>query len=220
MVSGVIRSRKRFGEEKLAMVVFHRFFALVLMVFFFGLTGCGYLVTTEVYKKENEKSQAQLEFVRKQLTAHTKILANHGRAINEVQVQLREAAAKARDAERIGKGIDKSIKKAIKDSSRPESASVQRSKLRKGFPVGLSLFIRRKYRGLPLNFAGGYYTPRGKRYPYKLPPGTLVQVLSGDSRGFTRIQVKTGRWKGRKMWVRTRWLIRKSKSMGRMSGNG
>ncbi len=220
MVSGVIRSRKRIGAKKLATAVSHRLPALVLVVFAFGLAGCGYLVTTEVYKKEKEKSQAQLEFVRKQLTAHTKILANQGRAINEVRLQLREAAAKARDAERIGKGIDKSIKKAIKDSSSSESASVQRSKLKKGFPVGLSLYIRRKYRGLPLNFAGGYYTPRGKRYPYKLPPGTLVQVLSRDRRGFTRIRVKTGRWKGRKMWVRTRWLIRKTKSMGRMSGKG
>lgn len=201
------------------MVVFPRLIALVLVVFVFGLSGCGYLVTTEVYKKEKEKSQAQIEFVRKQLTAHTKILANHGRVINEVQVQLREAAAKARDAERIGKGIDKSIKKAIKDSSRPETTSVQRSKPGKGFPIGLSLFVRRTYRGLPLNFAGGYRTPRGKRYPYKLPPGTLVQVLSGDRRGFTRIRVKTGRWKGRKMWVRTRWLIKKTKSRGRMSGN-
>ena len=79
MVSGVIRFRNRIGAEKLAMVVFHRVIALVLMVFAFGLAGCGYLVTTGVYKKEKEKSRAQLEFVRKQLTAHTKILAGHGR---------------------------------------------------------------------------------------------------------------------------------------------
>ncbi|MDP7168510.1 MAG: hypothetical protein QF701_12295, partial [Nitrospinota bacterium] len=54
--------------------------------------------------------------------------------------------------------------------------------------------------------------PRGKRFLYMLPPGTLVEVLSRDNRGFTRILVKSGRWKRRKMWVRTRWLVVKMKS--------
>lgn len=79
-------------------------------------------------------------------------------------------------------------------------------------PIGKSLFVRASYRGLPLNYAEGYRKPRGKRFPYKLPPGTLVEVLSIDNRGFTRILVKSGRWKKRKMWVRTRWLVVKMKS--------
>ncbi len=200
------------------MIVIRRLSALVLVLLASGLAGCGYLVTTEVYEKDKEKTQAQLEFVRVQLKSQTKILAEHGRSLNQVQLQLRETAAKIRDAERIGKDIEKSIQKAITDSSRRETASVQRSKPGKGFPVGLVLFVRKSYRGLPLNFAGGYSTPRGKRYPYKLSPGTLVRVLSEDRRGFTRIQVRTGRWKGKKMWVRTRWLIKKPR--GRMSKKG
>ncbi len=207
------------------MIVIRQLYVLVFVVLTSSLAGCGYLVTSKVYEDEKEKTQSQIEFIRVQLTSHTKILASQGRSINEVQTQLRGFAAKVRSSEKIGREMDKSIKRAIKDSSLRETASVKRSKTpgkssKKGFPVGLSLFIRSSYRGLPLNFAGGYYTPRGKRYPYKLPPGTLVRVLSEDRKGFTRVQVKTGRWKGKKMWVRTRWLVKKTNSKNRMPGKG
>ena len=100
------------------------------------------------------------------------------------------------------------------------AASRAKESMKGGHPVGKSLFVRATYRGLPLNYAGGYRKPRGKRYPYRLPPGTLVEVLSADRRGFTRIRVKSGRWKGRRMWVRTRWLVEKMKSRRRRTGRG
>jgi hypothetical protein len=189
---------------------------LVVLIFASNISGCGYVVSSEVYEKDKEKNQAQLEFIRRQMVAHTKILADHGRSINEIQVQVRESAAKAMDSQRIGKGIEKSVTRSIKEPSHPKSTKLENSpgtkiKSRTGFLPGVSLFIRNTYRGLPLNFAGGYRAPRGKRYPYKLFPGTLVEVISEDRRGFTEIHVKTGRWKGKKMWVRTRWLVQKPK---------
>lgn len=204
---------------------FRLLYVPVLVLLALNISGCGYFVTTKVYENEKEKSQSQLKFFRKQIVAHTKILANHGKSINEVQLQLREAASKARELDKLGRGVDKSIKRAIKDSSRDTLAKIQKTplvgkSLEEGFPVGLSLFVRSTYRGLPLNFAGGYRTPRGRRYPYKLPPGTLVQVLSADKRGFTHIRVKSGRWKGKNMWVRTRWLIKKSNSKIHARGKG
>ena len=179
------------------------------------LSGCGYIVQTSRYEKDAKESNAKIEFVRKQLLAHTQILQNHGRSINEVQLQLRDIASRVKKQKDFGpaKSPVRSKKSSrARSKSAASGAGGGRRLLGGGHPIGRSLFVRASYRGLPLNYAGGYRKPRGKRFPYKLPPGTLVEVLSRDNRGFTRILVKSGRWKRRKMWVRTRWLVVKMKS--------
>lgn len=196
-----------------------------VVILLFILFGCGYWVSSSTYEKDKEKNEAQIKFVRKQLSAHTKILASQGRSINEIQGHLREASARARDAEKVSKRLEKSVDQAIRESSRKQPPEVERTpkpspSSTRGHPIGSFYLVRSTYRGLSVNFAGGYRTPRGKRYPYKLPPGTLVQVLSEDKRGFTFIQVKTGQWKGKKMWVRTRWLIVKPTKKPRSSDQG
>jgi hypothetical protein len=176
------------------------------------LSGCGLFVSKKVYEKEQKSSKAKLGFIEKQLLAHTQILQNHGSSINEVQLQLqlRDLGTRTKKSPTRVRRKSRAKKKVSRKSKSMKSASLLKGRLRGGHPIGRSLFVRSTYRGLPLNYAGGYRKPRGKRYPYKLPPGTLVEVLSADSRGFTRIRVKSGRWKGEKMWVRTRWLVRKS----------
>ena len=179
------------------------------------LSGCGYIVQTSRYEKDAKESNAKIEFVRKQLLAHTQILQNHGRSINEVQLQLRDIASRVKKQRDFGpaKSPVRSKKSSrARSKSAASGAGGGRRLLGGGHPIGRSLFVRASYRGLPLNYAGGYRKPRGKRLLYKLPPGTLVEVLSRDNRGFTRILVKSGRWKRRKMWVRTRWLVVKMKS--------
>ncbi len=179
------------------------------------LSGCGYIVQTSRYEKDAKESNAKVEFVRKQLLAHTQILQNHGRSINEVQLQLRDIASRVKKQRDFGpaKSPVRSKKSSrARSKSAASGAGGGRRLLGGGHPIGRSLFVRASYRGLPLNYAGGYRKPRGKRLLYKLPPGTLVEVLSRDNRGFTRILVKSGRWKRRKMWVRTRWLVVKMKS--------
>ncbi len=179
------------------------------------LSGCGYIVQTSRYEKDAKESNAKIEFVRKQLLAHTQILQNHGRSINEVQLQLRDIASRVKKQKDFGpaKSPVRSKKSSrARSKSAASGAGGGRRLLGGGHPIGRSLFVRASYRGLPLNYAGGYRKPRGKRFLYMLPPGTLVEVLSRDNRGFTRILVKSGRWKRRKMWVRTRWLVVKMKS--------
>lgn len=185
------------------------------------ISGCGYIIKKEVYVKDQKLVQTKVEFIRRQMLAHTQILQRHGRSINEVRLRLRDMASRTRGAggprraARPGGGM--------KASARPapsRAASRAKGSMKGGHPVGKSLFVRATYRGLPLNYAGGYRKPRGKRYPYRLSPGTLVEVLSADRRGFTRIRVKSGRWKGRRMWVRTRWLVEKMKSRRRRTGRG
>ena len=174
------------------------------------LSGCGIFVSKKAYIKGQEDSKAKLEIIEKQLLAHTQILQNHGSSINEVQLQLRDQGTRTKKSDTRARRKAGPEKKRSRKSKSMKSASLMKGRLKGGHPIGRSLFVRSTYRGLPLNYAGGYRKPRGKRYPYKLPPGTLVEVLSADKRGFTRIRVKSGRWKGRKMWVRTRWLVRKS----------
>ena len=174
------------------------------------LSGCALFVSKQAYEKEQKSSKAKLGFIEKQLLAHTQILQNHGSSINEVQLQLRDLGTRTKTSPTRVRRKSGAKKKVSRKSKSMKSASLLKGRLRGGHPIGRSLFVRSSYRGLPLNYAGGYRKPRGKRYPYKLPPGTLVEVLSADKRGFTRIRVKSGRWKGKKMWVRTRWLVRKS----------
>ena len=174
------------------------------------LSGCALFVSKKAYVKDQKDSQAKLGFIEKQLLAHTQILQNHGSSINEVQLQLRDLGTRTKKSDTRARRKAGPKKKSSRKSKSMKSASLMKGRLRGGHPIGRSLFVRSSYRGLPLNYAGGYRKPRGKRYPYKLPPGTLVEVLSADKRGFTRIRVKSGRWKGKKMWVRTRWLVRKS----------
>ena len=82
--------------------------------------------------------------------------------------------------------------------------------LRRSETLAGERYIRRTYRGLSLSYAGGYDTPRGSRYAYRLAPGTRVAVISGDRRGFTRVEIKSGRLAGKKMWVRTQWLTKQN----------
>ena len=184
------------------------------------LSGCGYFVQSSRYEKDTKASSAKVEFIRKQLLAHTQILQNHGRSINEVQLQLRDIASSVKKQREFAPARSpaksKKFSRAMPKSAKMGARSGRR--LMGGHPIGKSLFVRASYRGLPLNYAGGYRKPGGKRFPYKLPPGTLVEVLSTDNRGFTRILVKSGRWKKRKMWVRTRWLVVKMKSRKRKKG--
>jgi hypothetical protein len=98
-------------------------------------------------------------------------------------------------------------KKLQKKQAASPKMAVKKPPVVKPSPAIRVMFIRRSYRGLPLNYAGGYRAPKGKRAPYTLPPGTRVRTLSGDDRGFTRVEVQTGRWKGKKMWVRSIWLV-------------
>ena len=185
------------------------------------LSGCAYIVKKDDYVKDSKLTQSKVDFLRKQLIAHTQILQNHGRSINEVQLQLRVVASLARKSNDAIRSLDKPRKKMSVPTARKRSRPSKRkssAKFRGGHKIGRSLFVRSSYRGLPLNYAGGYRSPRGKRYPYRLPPGTLVEVISKDKRRFTRIRVKSGRWKGRKMWVRTRWLVAKMASLGTSIG--
>ncbi len=187
------------------------------------LSGCAYVVRKDVYENNNKLTQTKVDFLRKQLIAHTQILQNHGRSINEVQLQLRDVASLARKSDDTIRSMAKSGGKMSAPSARKstkaskgamKSGAMKAEAMKAGHPIGVSLFVRSSYHGLPLNYAGGYRTPRGKRYPYRLPPGTLVEVISKDNKGFTHIRVKSGRWKGRKMWVRTRWLVAKMASLG------
>ncbi len=184
--------------------------ALLLAALAWGASGCGWVVTQAAYEKDKEQTQGQLQVIRKQLLAHTQILANHGKSINEVRLQLRDALSAAKKPEGEAKPMEGPAPAVAKAAPPPEA----------GFPRGKSMFIRSVYEGLPLNYAGGYHAPRGARYPYKLAPGTQVEVLSGDDRGFTHVEVKSGQWRGRKMWVRTRWLVERPEAPGRPRGQG
>ncbi len=176
------------------------------------ISGCGLGVRRAAYEKDREETRKEVGAIRSQLLAHTQILANHGRSLNEFKLRLRDAAS---SAEEKFKGLKA---KSAREQGAPQPAPKKASA---GKPAGGSearvntRYVRRAYRGLPLNFAGGYRAPRGASYPYRLAPGTRVAVLSADSRGFTRVQVKSGRWAGETMWVRTRWLIRRAPSLSR-----
>jgi len=181
-------------------------FPLLLLI----VSGCGYIIKKEAYVKDQKLVQTKVEFIRKQMHVQTRILQNHGRSINEIRLQLRGLGSRTpanRVKGQLGDGKKKPMQPMpVRTTSRPK----RRPSV--GHSIGKSLFIRAIYRGLPLNYAAGYRKPRGKRYPYRLPPGTLAEVLSTDLRGFTRVRIKSGRWKGRRMWVRTRWLVAKMKS--------
>jgi hypothetical protein len=197
--------------------------AIVFIVAPMLLSGCAYVVKKTDYEKDTKETQAKVDFLRRQLIAHTQILQNQGRSINEVQLQLRDVTSLAKKSNDAIQTIAKPKKKMAAPTGRKKSSSKKGAmksgaNIMGGNQIGKSLFIRSSYRGLPLNYAGGYRAPRGKRFPYRLPPGTLVKVISRDNRGFTRIQVRSGRWKGRKMWVRTRWLVTKMASLGAHAG--
>lgn len=176
------------------------------------ISGCGLGVQRAAYEKDREETRKEVGAIRSQLLAHTQILANHGRSLNEFKLRLRDAASSAEEKFKELKA------KPAREQGAPQPAPKKASA---GKPAGGSearvntRYVRRAYRGLPLNFAGGYRAPRGASYPYRLAPGTRVAVLSADSRGFTRVQVKSGRWAGETMWVRTRWLIRRAPSLSR-----
>ncbi len=168
-----------------------------------ALSGCSLVVMQADYQEEKEESKKKVESIRGQLLAHTQILANHGKSLNEFKLQLRDAVSN------FEKAVNEVKAKPKATMVSPKAARVKESALK---PVRQSerfageRYIRRTYRGLSLSYAGGYDVPRGSRYPYRLEPGTRVTVISGDRRGFTRVEVKSGRWAGKKMWVRTRWL--------------
>lgn len=169
-------------------------------------SGCGLVVPQAVYEKDREQTQKEVNAIRSQLLAHTQILANHGKSVNEFKLQLRDAVVDVKKtvaALQAGPGGAAPPKRTEKKEPAKETAS-------KGGASGETRYVRRTYQGIPLNYAGGYREPRGARYPYRLAPGTRMAVLSGDTRGFTRVEVQSGRWKGKKMWVRTRWLTERA----------
>ena len=177
------------------------------MVFIFGLmaalSGCSFVVMQTDYQEDKEQSQKEVGAIRSQLLAHTQILANHGKSLNEFKLQLRDTVSNVEKAVKELKAKPAQAMISPKSEHNKESTAkpANQSEMHTG-----TRYIRRTYRGLFLSYAGGYDKPRGSRYPYQLKPGTRVAVISGDRRGFTRVEVKSGRWEGKKMWVRTRWL--------------
>lgn len=177
------------------------------MVFICGLmavlSGCSFVVMQTDYQEDKEQSQKEVSAIRSQLLAHTQILANHGKSLNEFKLQLRDTVSNVEKAVKELKAKPAQAMVSPKREHNKESTAkpANQSEMHAG-----TRYIRRTYRGLFLSYAGGYDKPRGSRYPFQLKPGTRVSVISGDRRGFTRVEVKSGRWEGKKMWVRTRWL--------------
>ena len=177
------------------------------MVFICGLmavlSGCSFVVMQTDYQEDKEQSQKEVSAIRSQLLAHTQILANHGKSLNEFKLQLRDTVSNVEKAvkELKAKPAQAMVSPKSEHNKKSTAKSANQSEMHAG-----TRYIRRTYRGLFLSYAGGYDKPRGSRYPFQLKPGTRVSVISGDRRGFTRVEVKSGRWEGKKMWVRTRWL--------------
>ena len=196
------------------------------MVFAFGLLavlpGCSLVVMQAAYEEDKEQSQKAIDSVRGQLLAHTQILANHGKSLNEFKLQLRDTVSNVEKAVKELKTTPQMKMKSPKPgrdgktTAKPAEPALKSG--RQNRTLADTRYIRRTYRGLALSYAGGYNEPRGSRYPYRLKPGTRVAIISGDRRGFTRVEVRSGRWVGKKMWVRTRWLVEKAPN--RSGGKG
>ena len=195
---------RRLGRAIKSMVERH---LKLRMVFICGLmavlSGCSFVVMQTDYQEDKEQSQKEVGAIRSQLLAHTQILANHGKSLNEFKLQLRDAVSNVEKAVKELKA--KPAQAMVSPKSEHKKESTAKPANQSEMHVG-TRYIRRTYRGLFLSYAGGYDKPRGSRYPFQLKPGTRVSVISGDRRGFTRVEVKSGRWEGKKMWVRTRWL--------------
>ncbi len=176
------------------------------------VSGCGLVVHQALYEKDREQTQKEVNAIRSQLLAHTQILANHGKSVNEFKLQLRDAVMDVKKKVAALQAAPGRVAAPPKRTQKKEPASGPASR---GGASGETRYVRRTYQGIPLNYAGGYREPRGARYPYRLAPGTRMAVLSRDRRGFTRVQVQSGRWKGKKMWVRTRWLTERAPGSGR-----
>lgn len=191
------RAIKSLGERHLKL---HMVFICGLMAV---LSGCSFVVMQTDYQEDKEQSQKEVSAIRSQLLAHTQILANHGKSLNEFKLQLRDTVSNVEKAVKELKAKPAQAMVSPKSEHNKESTAkpANQSEMHAG-----TRYIRRTYRGLFLSYAGGYDKPRGSRYPFQLKPGTRVSVISGDRRGFTRVEVKSGRWEGKKMWVRTRWL--------------
>ena len=169
------------------------------------LPGCSLVVMQADYEKDKRQNQRAVDSIRSQLLAHTQILANHGNSLNEFKLQLRDAVSNVQKTMKELKANSRQTAESPKQVRKQESAwkPADRSETH-----AATRYIRRTYQGLSLSYAGGYDEPRGSRYPYRLEPGTRVAVVSGERRGFTKVEVRTGRWLGKKMWVRTRWLVK------------
>lgn len=191
------RAIKSLDERRLKL---HMVFICGLMA---ALSGCSFVVMQTDYQEDKQQSQKEVGAIRSQLLAHTQILANHGKSLNEFKLQLRDTVSNIEKAVKELKAKPAQAMVSPKSEHNKESTakSANQSEMHAG-----TRYIRRTYRGLFLSYAGGYDKPRGSRYPFQLKPGTRVFVISGDRRGFTRVEVKSGRWEGKKMWVRTRWL--------------
>ena len=178
------------------------------------LSGCSLVVMQADYQEDKAQSKKEVESIRGQLLAHTQILANHGKSLNEFKLQLRDTVSNVGKTVKELKTKPKTTMLSPKSERKKESA---RKPANQSETYVGTRYIRDTYRGFSLSYAGGYDEPRGSRYAYRLKPGTRVAVISGDRRGFTRVEVKSGRWEGREMWVRTRWLIERAPR--RMDGN-
>ena len=138
------------------------------------LSACSLVVTQADYDMDKEKTRKDFVAIRGQLLAHTQILANHGKSLNEFKLQLRDAVS----------NVEKTVKEL---KSKPTPVIVSPKLERKKESVGKLVkqnrksketrYIRRTYQGLLLSYAGGYDEPRGSRYPYKLKPGTRVAII-------------------------------------------
>ena len=184
------------------------------MVFICGLmavlSGCSFVVMQTDYQEDKEQGQKEVSAIRSQLLAHTQILANHGKSLNEFKLQLRDTVSNVEKAVKELKA--KPAQAMVSPKSEHKKVSTAKPSNQSEMRAG-TRYIRRTYRGLFLSYAGGYDKPRGSRYPFQLKPGTRVSVISGDRRGFTRVEVKSGRWEGKKMWVRTRWLTEQAPNL-------
>ena len=195
------REIKLSSEGRLALRIV---FICVLMAM---LSGCSLVVMQADYQEDKAQSKKEVESIRGQLLAHTQILANHGKSLNEFKLQLRDTVSNVEKTVKELKAKPKTTMVSPRSERKKESAVKPANQSE---TYVRTRYIRRTYRGFSLSYAGGYDEPRGLRYPYQLKPGTRVAVISGDRRGFTRVEVRSGRWAGKKMWVRTRWLTRQS----------
>ncbi|MEK6709312.1 MAG: hypothetical protein AABZ64_01910, partial [Nitrospinota bacterium] len=65
--------------------------ALLLASLGAAISGCAWFVPRAEFEKEQGEQKAALGAIRRELLAHTQILANHGKTLNEVRLQLRDA---------------------------------------------------------------------------------------------------------------------------------
>ena len=88
--------------------------AKVLLLACLGLigSGCAWIVPRAEFEEKQKENRATVTAIRTELLAHTQILANHGKAINEVRLQMRDALSGGKTEERMARPAAPEMKKA------------------------------------------------------------------------------------------------------------